>query len=277
MKINVLISTLDQGIERVKRVIECELSYVHYTIIHQISDEKFRVKSDTFENRSDITLITSNELGIAKSRNIGIRNAVGDIAILADDDVEYKEEFFEIIRNTYETNRNVDVACFKIQTKLNEPSYKAYEETKGVITNPFNRYLSSIEITFKIKIIQESNLYFDEHFGLGSQYYPYGEETVFIQDCLEEKLNIWYFPCHIVIHPYISSGKEKSRFDRSRMICEGAIYGRTMGLKSYFYSLKIAMFQARACFRNKTNPIYYLINLINGCVDGNRLKKIRSK
>ena len=50
----------------------------------------YKKASSDFEN---IRVINSFEIGLSKSRNLAIKNALGDICIIADDDIEYVEDF----------------------------------------------------------------------------------------------------------------------------------------------------------------------------------------
>ena len=42
---------------------------------------------------TNVRVINSFEKGLSKSRNLAIRNAMGDICLIADDDITYKKGF----------------------------------------------------------------------------------------------------------------------------------------------------------------------------------------
>src|SRR5690606_31354900 len=97
MIINVLISTLDEGINGISQVLLEQRSDVHYTVIHQITDRDIIVPHE-LASRSDVLIIRSHEKGLSKSRNLALKHAKGDVGLLADDDVRYTDETFDIIR-----------------------------------------------------------------------------------------------------------------------------------------------------------------------------------
>ena len=99
--------------------------------------------------------------------------------------------------------------------------------------------VSSIEITFKLKSIQNANIKFDEEFGLGTEM-PTGEESIFLVDAYKKKfLKILYVPIPIVIHPLESSGTE---WNNEKMIKgKGAMFGRMFGKFGYFFNLLFSL------------------------------------
>ena len=65
---------------------------------------------------SNIRVINSFDVGLPQSRNIAINNAIGDVCLIADDDVEYVKDFEEIVKHTYNQIVNPSIVLFKIDT-----------------------------------------------------------------------------------------------------------------------------------------------------------------
>ena len=51
----------------------------------------------------------------------------------------------------------------------------------------------SIRITFKVHSVKKNNITFNELFGTGSIFNS-GEEHLFLKDCFENDLNVYYYP-----------------------------------------------------------------------------------
>lgn len=167
-------------------------------------------------NKPFTLVINTKTKGISVNRNIGL-DAVKNtnaIAIIADDDVSYVEDFQEIIQRSVIENSNSELFRFKILS--NEKSYKNYETNSFTLVGDSiqNRRklltFSSIEIAFKTEIIKKYQLKFNENFGIGSGKYIGGEEIFFLLDALQKGATIQYIPQFLVQHPFESSGKKYS-------------------------------------------------------------------
>lgn len=260
MIINVLISTLDEGINGISQVLLEQRSDVHYTVIHQITDRDIIVPHE-LASRSDVLIIRSHEKGLSKSRNLALKHAKGDVGLLADDDVRYTDETFDIIRKAYQKYPDMDIACFKIRTAIHEPEYKSYHPSELAITTHPPHFISSVETTFRIRSLQQTAISFDERFGIGSGMFTSGEETIFIYDCLKKGLGVRYFPEYIVEHPFESSGKTETRI---KYITVGAVNARTQGYRSLLITVKGFASKLRRIFNGSTNPFLYLLYNLKG-------------
>jgi len=263
MKLNVLISTLNDGIERVPYIFLPPMAEVHYTVVHQLTDPKYEVADHHF-SRNDVTLVKSFSKGLSKSRNIALQHAVGDIAIFADDDVRYQEAYFRQILSVYENDSSLDVVCFKIATPPGEPEYKRYHPEAHVLRKPFFHFISSVEITVKLSSIKQSHITFDERFGLGSGLVLAGEEGVFIDDCLKNNLKVFYVPAYVVEHPFESTIKQMDRLSPERMMMMGAADARKNGPVSILNALTSTYYKFSHLRENKKNPLHYLYYTLKG-------------
>ncbi|MGP2569368.1 glycosyltransferase [Ornithobacterium rhinotracheale] len=229
MTLQILISTLNDGIENVKNILLPERDDLSYLIIHQTTNKSYDYSF--FEKRNDVKIIPSTERGLTKSRNLAIKNLTSDIGIIADDDVNYTNEQIDNIKNSHLKNE-AEIILFKINCGENL-EYKKYSKKRVAFTHKSKpHYVSSIEITFKRDKIKNS-LAFDERFGLGS-IYPGGEEEIFIHDALMQKLTVLFIPIKIVQHPLESSGKNNDL----RVQIDAALDSRINGYYSLFNSFK---------------------------------------
>jgi len=175
-----------------------------------------------------INQISPNK-GLSKSRNQAIEQNSSDIALISDDDLEYKEDIEKIILEAFTNNSNADIITFQVQTP-DGLAYKQYKPNSFWHTQKSIMSVSSVEIAFKKASIEKGSLRFDEKFGLGSDF-PTGEEIIFLSDALKMGLKILYIPIPIVVHPQESSGKN---YDNPKLIeAKGAMFYRLFSFLGY--------------------------------------------
>ena len=201
LKLDVLISVYGQGISNVESVILPFNENIKYIICHQAYKD---IKIPDL-NREDIKYIPSDTVGLSKSRNICLSNSTSDIVIFADDDVSYVDDFYEKILNAFSANPDMTGFFFKIKTRDGEPDFKSYPNEKLLVKSIFKYSPSSIEIVINKNRITNT-VYFDERFGLGTEY-PLGEEKIFVNDLLSQGGEFLFVNEYLVLHPYESSGK----------------------------------------------------------------------
>ncbi len=155
MKLEILISTIDAGIDRTKHLLLPFRSDIKYIITHQYTDRKY-ISLPKELIRKDVKITQLYGKGLSISRNNCIKHATGEICVIADDDVRYTYEYFDKILEMYQKN-DTDIACFKIFTGQGQPMYKNYPKKAVKVTDLKTYWPSSIEITFKLKPILEKS------------------------------------------------------------------------------------------------------------------------
>lgn len=248
MNIQVLMSTMNR-----KEIKDLELDKKNISnclIINQTLEYLNPIKNDKY------AMISYNERGLAKSRNRLLENVSDDVnvGIITDDDVEFIKGYSDIVDRAYSEYPDADIIIFKSldeygKERRDYPS-KSKKLTKKDILN-----VCSIEISFKISSIK-NNISFDEKFGLGSKYKS-GEENIFLNDCYNKKMNIYFYNEAINIHQRESTGstwKEKDIFDK------GALFKRLYPHICYFMVVPIAIVKNRICETNFIKTIFLLLN-----------------
>lgn len=262
--ISILISTIDERIEQVKDVLLEPRDDVEYIISHQYTSEEFKGIPEELL-REDVTISQLKGRGVTKSRNNALTLAKGDIGLFADDDVTYRDYYLDKVKKAFQDNLDLDIALFKIKTRHGEPEYKHYPDHKMQLTKEIFS-TSSVEIAFKISRIKDSGLSFDERFGAGHDLLIGSEETIFIEDCLEEGLNVVFFPEYIVEHPYDSTIKSVPKFDKRKNWLTGAYDCRKNGSlalpKAFLGTIKILP----ELLRHKINPFTYLYHRLSAVI-----------
>lgn len=221
MTLQWLISTYGNGIRKVENMLLFPEYGISYLISHQDPKTECTELPEKLK-REDVKVVKLNASGLSKNRNNALRHASSDILVLADDDITLHPAYPHQVLKTYKKHPEIDVVCFQIRTPEGSPAYKKYPATVRKLTRLNEiKSVSSIEITFRRKSIREKHIWFDERFGLGATA-NYGEEFLFLAECLRKGLKILFFPAYIVEHPYESSVKNRPFYEDQRLIATGA-------------------------------------------------------
>lgn len=136
----------------------------------------------------NIRMLDTSTRGLAKSRNLAIQHAVGDVCLLCDDDEQLDSSYEETILKAYEVLSDADIICFRIS---NQPS-RLKQETQR-LTKWTAMRIASWQITFRREAILKSGIRFDEDMGAGTGNGG-GEEVKFLRDCIRAGLKAYYVP-----------------------------------------------------------------------------------
>lgn len=140
------------------------------------------------EKARQITYIETIERGLSKSRNMAIENAKADICIFCDNDVEYQEDYEQLILNEHKHHPEFDIIVFHVESSIHPvPCYSSPRRIHFLTSGR----LHSVEITFKRDRLQGIRL--NERIGAGTKY-RMGEENAFLYECLRQGLKIYYVP-----------------------------------------------------------------------------------
>ncbi len=270
LHLEILISTVDRNsLEFLDVMFQYnKLSDYQILIINQTSAE-----CTVFSNDPKIRVINSFEKGISKSRNLAIENAVGDICLLADDDVVFLKGFENHIVQSHSELKDADVITFKTLTTENKPYSKYPKERTHLDT--FCIYVLSIEISFKRLSIVNGTVRFNENFGLGATFQD-SENHIFLLDLIKYKhLKLVFEPEFIVIHEPLSSSDE---INSDRLIfARGALNYKLYGYWAYIYVWKLMFFLLRKNLIN-FNDIGHKVNVAHsGIKTYKNLKRLHSE
>lgn len=240
LKVEILISTMNKtSLSFVKKMFPSyNLEDLFILIINQTEKDK-----ELISNFNNIRVINVFEKGLTKSRNLAIKNAVGDICVIADDDVVYVDGFLKIIKKAFLNHRKkISVAIFKIETFTGE-NYKVYPGASKILnTHKYIKSVSSIEIAFLRKDIIENGILFNTHFGLGSTFTS-GEEYLFLKEVINNDLIISYENKVIVKH---SLERSTSDVGNDKYIyAKAALYYNDYKDFGYLFLIKLIFFLLR--------------------------------
>lgn len=211
--------------------------YSHYPIlvINQTDTER-----QLHSNENNVRVINTEERGLPQSRNLGIRNAIGDVCLVADDDVLYVANLESIILNGYKTYPDAAVVTFQL-VNTKGTLYRAYPAISKHTHKHINT-VNGVVISFKKDILLEREVFYNNHFGLGATFGT-ANEYVFMKNVLNAKLPAYFVPEVILTHPDESSGQAISS-DRV-LYARGALTHKYYGVLSYLWVFKYVFFLVR--------------------------------
>lgn len=163
-------------------------------VVNQCDEEK--TETFTFKNKKgeicSAKVIHTKERGLSRSRNMALRNACGDIAILCDDDEVFADDYVECVTEAYKKFPAVDGFLFATRTPNRRYSNKIFRIRFFDVFSIF-----SPQITFRVKSVKDVNILFDVTMGSGSGNGG-GEENKFVNDLRHKGLNFYYYPYRMV-------------------------------------------------------------------------------
>ncbi|MBT8259756.1 MAG: glycosyltransferase family 2 protein [Flavobacteriaceae bacterium] len=229
-KIEILISTMNRtSMDFLYKMTEqLEFTSLEYLIVNQTSKDKLLVSKD-----NNVRVINSFEKGLAKSRNVAIAHAKGDICLLADDDVKYFSKLNEKISQAFISKKEADIITFQMVDEHGN-LFRDYPDI--LKHNKKTLYLvNSVGIAFKRKNLLDRKVLFNELFGLGS-IFETADEYVFLRNALNKNLNMCFEPVSILEHAYKSSGKNEG-FDKL-IFARAALFYKYSGFLAYLRLFK---------------------------------------
>jgi len=242
MTLELLISTIDEGIWQVQKHLPAPCDDVRYLISWQYTGAQPAIPIE-LESRQDVRVIQLTGRGLCRNRNHALKHACGDILKICDDDEKWQPAYFQAILDTYRSHPEYDVVHFQA-------------------LGPKKVYPPHFVSSFEITLLRQTagDLRFDERFGLGSPCLNAGEETVFIYDARQRGLTVHYEPKVICETDPDTTGDhiQNPLLQRSK----GAVFYRTGGL---LYAVCKSIREAAGwMLRRGMNPFSMLRNMFWG-------------
>ncbi|WP_310558203.1 glycosyltransferase [Flavobacterium sp.] len=211
----------------------CHFSELSILILNQTQESNLLVSQFP-----SVRVVNSFEKGLSRSRNLALKNTIGKIVLIADDDVVYKKDFDTTIVQAHNQYGNKAVISFCIE-KPNGLLFKKYLPNAKMnlsLIELFN--VLSIEISLNKSVMDKIGVKFDENFGLGSKF-EMGEEAIFLSDIKYKIDQIAFVPSSIAIHPEISSNDKVNVSERYYI--QGAFLARVINI-NYFVGVVAKIF-----------------------------------
>ena len=144
-------------------------------------------------NGHDIKILSFAERGVGLNRNNALMRATSEICLLADDDIVLKSNYSEIILDSFNKNPEAEVIIYNLEEEV--PKRFIIKEKMKIGYLNYMRF-GAARIAFRRKSITKHGISFNLHFGGGTEYSA-GEDTLFLKDCVKNKLKIIALPIGI--------------------------------------------------------------------------------
>jgi len=186
MKVEVLLATINQTDDSV-----LDAMGVHSDVIVCNQNSTKSGFAEYIKADSRVRWYDFQEKGVGLNRNNALIRAEGDICLLADDDVQYFENYESTVLRAFEMNPEADVILFNIES----PDGKKRSEdgkTRRINLHNCGKY-GAVRIAFRRMSVIKNAIFFNQLFGGGCMFTA-GEDTMFLRDCLRKKLRMIAVP-----------------------------------------------------------------------------------
>lgn len=189
MRIEVLISAMHQtNFDLIEKInIHSDALIINQCDRYNFSEKKM--------GQNIIRMISNTNRGLSRSRNEALLNATGDICILCDDDVRYKDNYVQIIKDAFNELADADIIIFDT-IRYNYSGTKKRKALNKIRRAPRNKYYGSVRMAFKLKSFYKNNIWFNVNFGAGS-IFSAGEESLMLKEARKKGLKIYEYPAII--------------------------------------------------------------------------------
>jgi len=271
MNFTIIISTIDERIMGVKKIIDNISSIKDVTIIvgHQLTSKEVESSvADTVAHIRSLPNVIYSKLhgkGVAKNRNNALRFIPrGALCLILDDDVVPQPDIVERVQRAFARLPDAEFLSFKLSDEEGR-DYKRYPTVKEPImhTGKTLRGIGTTEMAFRSEAIA-GRFRFDERFGPGAERYKTGEDYIFAMDLLRGGVQMWFVPEVIAAHPGRSTGR---RFDKEILFGKGAVFGRVFGWRGLLADTYFALKHRRHCSDAGVGLLICLKSLLSGSLD----------
>ena len=182
-----------------------------------------------------VKIFSFPEKGVGLSRNTALMRTTAEIAIFADNDVVFSDNYRNIILDNFKSNPTADVILFNVPS-LNPPRPTALIKRASRL-NKFNclKY-GAVNIAIKTECIKKKNIYFSLLFGGGAPYSS-GEDSLFLLTCLKQKLKVFASP-EIIGYVKQEESSWFSGYNKKYLFDKGVFWAAALGKKGYLYCLQ---------------------------------------
>lgn len=187
MKVQVLVAAMNQNDHALLDKMNIQSDVIVGNQCDYNSIEKFDY------NGHSATYLNFAERGVGLNRNNALMRADADICLFADDDMVYGDNYVEIIENAFRDNPNADVIVFNLREKVITRKLIKKKSRVGYLN--YLRY-GTARVAVRLSSVKKHGIYFNQCFGGGTEH-CHGEDNLFLNACLKNKLKIVAVPEYI--------------------------------------------------------------------------------
>jgi glycosyltransferase involved in cell wall biosynthesis len=216
-----------------------------------------------------VKVVSTNDRGVGKNRNVALLKATADLCIIADEDLTYSPDYQEVVRRAFKELPEADIIIFQIDC-LEAPNSllvdkRSITEIKRVGLFNFARY-GAAGIVFRRESVLKANIYFSLLYGGGAKYSS-GEDSLFLREALKKGLKIYTYPKKLAdarqeTSTWFRGYTEKFFYDK------GVILANMFPKLKYLFGLYMARRYKTKCEYTYWNTLKLVFGGIKGFRDG---------
>lgn len=242
MILEVIVTTMNENILQLIDNFYKQFDNVIYFISHQIINKEanlyIKQVNKFLKKRTDVKYFYYYEKGLSRNRNRSMEVSTGDICLVTDDDIVFKEGAFQNIFQAFKKIPEADIITFSSEFP-DGTRFKRYRNKIFLHNARSCMRISSFEIAYRRASIEKVGLNWDENFGLGGNLFTNGMENIFMIDALRAGLKAYFYPEIIAIHPFDNSG---FNYDNKDLILgKGGMFARMFEKKAYLLNVLFAL------------------------------------
>lgn len=254
MRIQVLIATMKQQDHSLLKKMNIQTDAI-------VGNQCDRNEVDHFKYQGhDIAWYSFAERGVGLNRNNTLMRADADIGLFADDDMVYVESYPEIVKKAFEELPDADIIVFDL--KYPHGGRLPITKIQRLSKKKCMRF-GAARFGVKLSRIHLNGVSFNLCFGGGAKYSS-GEDTLFLNDCLNKKLKIYAYPAVIA---QLQDERESTWFQgyNDKFFFDKGVLYYLIGGKFAF------VFAAYHCFKHKKMYCEYgMVNAYRQMIKGMR-------
>ena len=190
-------------------------------------------------DRDRIIEIATETRGVSINRNLGLSLSENDILLFCDDDLELYQDYEETVIQAFNNDVDVIIFNFKYENKDGTETFRIKRNQRISMKNILKYGICGVAI--RKKCCKKYGLFFNEVFGGGS-IYGSGEDTLFLTNCVRNKLKIIAVTDCIGVNKYRESTwfkgyKEKFFYDKGALLA--ACFPNTKWFFALFFTFRM--------------------------------------
>ncbi|MGL5066566.1 MAG: glycosyltransferase family 2 protein [Sarcina sp.] len=248
-----------------------DMSKVEVILVDQNTEIDLYKYVNLYKSKVSIKYIKSEQKGLSKNRNIGLKNVTGEIVAFPDDDCEYLEDTLKVTNDKFNEGK-YDLVLGRIVQHDGSDSLRSWDKEKSnVSTKNFYKKCSSITVFLKK---ESARIKLNEQLGVG-EYFGACEDADLIYKNCKAGLMIGYIPEIKIYHPHYNSdnnmsnekiysyglgfgGMVRENLDKDMII----LFIKAQG----YHFLKMLMYICRIDFKKAKNSLIALVSRFQGLI-----------
>ena len=167
-----------------------------------------------------IRYLSFAEKGVGLNRNNALMRADADICLFADDDMVYEDNYAETVEHAFREHPDADVIVFNLKEKAVKRKLITKESRVGYLN--YLRY-GTARIAVRLASVKKCGIYFNQCFGGGTEH-CHGEDNLFLNACLKNKLKIVAVPAYIATLTEERASSWNNGYDEKYIRDQGVLF-----------------------------------------------------